>query len=94
MRLQYSQDNSSKSTFVDNSNESLLSVQNLWDIEELASYLKISTRTVRNLINRGLLPVIKVGGKIQRFRKESVDEALAKLELKPRYDRISRGGKR
>lgn len=66
----------------------------LWDINQLAGYLGVCLRTARSLVERGVIPVIKVGRKIQRFRKESVDEALAKLELKPRYEPISRGGKR
>ena len=95
MSLNCSQDNSSKKPVQKNlpSNIGLLA-HGLWNIDEVASYLKLSTRTVRNLLNRGLLPVIKISNKIQRFRKEAIDEALAKQEIKARFDRISRGGQR
>ena len=66
----------------------------LWNIDQLASYLGVSKRTARSLVDRGILPVIKLGNKIQRFRKEAIDEALAKQEIKARFDRISRGGAR
>ncbi|MEC7201623.1 MAG: helix-turn-helix domain-containing protein [Verrucomicrobiota bacterium] len=71
-----------------------IGLSGLWTIDQLASYLCISKRTTRNLLNRGLLPVIKISNKIQRFRKEAIDEALAKQEIKARFDRISRGGRR
>ncbi|MDA7522857.1 helix-turn-helix domain-containing protein [bacterium] len=67
-------------------------VSSLWNIDQLASYLDVSKRTARSLVDRGILPVIKLGNKIQRFRKEAIDEALAKQEIKARFDRVSRGG--
>ena len=95
MRFKCSQDNSSKKPVQKNLPPNIgLLAHGLWNIDEVASYLKLSTRTVRNLLNRGLLPVIKISNKIQRFRKEAIDEALAKQEIKARFDRISRGGRR
>lgn len=61
--------------------------------KQAAAYLQLSTRTIRNLTSRGLLPICRIGGSI-RYRKLSIDEALAKQEIKARFDRISRGGAR
>ena len=95
MRFKCSLDNSSKRPVQKNLPSKITPLAHgLWNINEVASYLKLSTRTVRNLLNRGLLPVIKISNKIQRFRKEAIDEALAKQEIKARFDRISRGGRR
>ena len=95
MRFRCSQDNSSIRPVQENLPYKIAPLAHgLWNIDEVASYLKLSTRTVRNLLNRGLLPVIKISNKIQRFRKEAIDEALAKQEIKARFDRISRGGRR
>jgi len=82
------------STNQQNQTGSHICSSSLWNLHQLASYLGVSKRTARSLVDRGILPVIKLGNKIQRFRKEAIDEALAKQEIKARVDRISRGGAR
>ena len=49
--------------------------------EDLAEYLSVCTRTVDRLVRSGCLPFIKLGAgrnAALRFRRLSVDEALAK----------------
>ena len=45
-------------------------------IEELAALLKVSPRTIRRIIKRRELPVIRIGRQL-RFRRGSVNEWLA-----------------
>lgn len=46
---------------------------------QLAAALQCSTKHVDNLVNRRLLPVVRLG-RIVRFRRDSVMRALAHLE--------------
>jgi excisionase family DNA binding protein len=46
-------------------------------VEEIAKSLKISEQTVRNLIKRGALKAIRVGGQF-RVTKEELDRYLQK----------------
>ena len=51
---------------------------------ECAEYLRVSYRTVQNLIRTGRIPYYKLG-KSKRFRKSRVDEALLATERKGHY---------
>lgn len=44
--------------------------------EEAAGYIKVTTRTIRNLTARGILPVARLSSKIVRYRKSDLDETL------------------
>ena len=49
--------------------------QELMTIEELAKLLKVSTRTIRRVIKRRELPVIRIGRQF-RFRRQDIDDWL------------------
>ena len=44
--------------------------------DEAAGYIKVTTRTLRNLSARGILPVTRLSGKIVRYRRTDLDKAL------------------
>ena len=44
--------------------------------DEAASYIKVTTRTIRNLTARGILPVTRLSGKIVRYRRTDLERAL------------------
>ena len=48
--------------------------------KEVADLLRCSPRHVRNLVNRRIIPVVKLG-RSRRFRRDSVLSAVAKLEI-------------
>lgn len=41
--------------------------------QDAADYLKVSKRTIDNLMASGSLPFIKLGGRIVRFPKSAID---------------------
>lgn len=45
-------------------------------MESLAAYLSLSTRTVRDMLKRGVIPSYKIGG-ARRIKPEDVDRYLA-----------------
>lgn len=47
--------------------------------DEAAGYIKVTTRTVRNLTARGILPVARLSSKIVRYRKSDLDKAIEAL---------------
>ncbi len=49
--------------------------EGLWVAEDVASYLRVSVRTVGQWAKSGRLPVVKVGS-LNRFRREDIDEWL------------------
>ena len=50
--------------------------QRLMTTKELAVYLRVTTRTIANLLKRRKIPVIRVGS-INRYQVDRVVEALA-----------------
>ena len=44
--------------------------------DEAAGYIRVTTRTIRNLTARGILPVTRLSGKIVRYRRADLDKAL------------------
>jgi excisionase family DNA binding protein len=48
----------------------------LFTPEQAARFLQVSTRTIRNLTARGILPVTKLSGKIVRHRRTDLEKAL------------------
>ena len=53
----------------------------LMSYHEAAAYLRITERGLRNLVTRGIIPAIKISGRLVRFRRSAVDEALNKLTI-------------
>lgn len=47
--------------------------------EQAAKYLGLSPKTVWTHTRRGLLPYVRIGGLV-RYRKQALDETMAKLE--------------
>ncbi len=56
-------------------------VEQLWTLEEVARYLRVSAATVRRWTNAGKLPCYRIGGnKERRFSKQQVLAFLAEHE--------------
>ncbi len=56
-------------------------VEQLWTLEEVAGYLRVSAATVRRWTNAGKLPCYRIGGnKERRFSKQQVLSFLAEHE--------------
>jgi excisionase family DNA binding protein len=49
--------------------------KNLMDVNETASYVRLSTFTVRRLAKQGVLPSAKIG-RAYRFKREDIDAYL------------------
>jgi excisionase family DNA binding protein len=45
----------------------------LLNIKEVCSYLKISEKDLRALVDRGEIPAYRLGGTILRFRKDQIE---------------------
>ena len=48
--------------------------------EAVAKHLQVSTRTIDRLITIGALPVVRLGRRIVRFRRQALNSALDRLE--------------
>ena len=48
----------------------------LFTPEQAAKFLQVSTRTLRNLTARGILPVTRLSGKIVRHRRTDLEKCL------------------
>jgi excisionase family DNA binding protein len=44
--------------------------------DQAASFLQVSTRTIRNLTARGILPVTRLSGKIVRYRRTDLEKCI------------------
>ena len=47
--------------------------EKLLNINEVAKYLNMSERSVKELVDKGELPAYKIGGIVLRFKKEQID---------------------
>ena len=47
--------------------------EKLLNIEEVARYLNLSEKTVKQLVEKGDLPAYKIGGVILRFKREQIE---------------------
>jgi excisionase family DNA binding protein len=63
----------------ENNNSTLAATPFLLTPEQAADYLQITTRTLRNLVVRGLIPQTKLTGKLVRYRKPDLDASLGRL---------------
>lgn len=52
--------------------------EKLLNLKEVAQYLGISEEDLRILVDRGEIPAYRLGGTILRFRKDQVDQLLAR----------------
>ena len=43
---------------------------------EAAGYIRVTTRTIRNLTARGILPVTRLSGKIVRYRRTDLEKCI------------------
>ena len=48
----------------------------LFTPDQAAKFLQVSTRTIRNLTARGILPVTRLSGKIVRHRRADLQKCL------------------
>ena len=48
----------------------------LWNAEEVATYLQLSPETVRKLARDGIIPSMKVGKRVWRFKAEVIQDWL------------------
>ena len=63
-------------------------MDDLLTIDQLSERLGVCTRTARNLMRKGQIPVIRLSGKLLRFSWRSVMEH---LESKSRKDKQVKG---
>ena len=59
-------------------------------VAEIAEQLKMNPQTIRNWIDRGSLPAVRVGPRRVRVRQADLDEFLSKAAT-PRADRATAG---
>lgn len=52
-----------------------MSENKLWDVDDTAQYIGLSSFTVRRLAKQGALPAAKIG-RAYRFRREDIDAYL------------------
>jgi excisionase family DNA binding protein len=48
----------------------------LFTPDEAAGYIRVTTRTIRNLTARGILPVTRLSGKIVRYRRTDLEKCI------------------
>lgn len=58
-------------------------MQEVMNLEEVATYLKVSERTILREIKEGKIKAFRVGGRSLRFRREDVEEYIRKQEVRP-----------
>ena len=49
--------------------------------KQTAEYLGITERGLRNLVTRDIIPAIKISGRLVRFRRSAIDQALDRLTI-------------
>jgi excisionase family DNA binding protein len=54
----------------------------LLTIDELAKRLRLKRRAIQTLVSRRAIPVIRINGRVMRFRWREVEAALGKLTIK------------
>lgn len=59
----------------------------LWTVHEVAEYLQVKPRTIYTWVSEGVIPCIRKGKHMVRFRKEKVDKWLAAFEQRGRRTR-------
>lgn len=64
-------------------------MEKLMSVSELAKYLSLTSRTIYNLINRGGISYVRVGGQY-RFKKEQIDGWLEEKSVKKKFLNLER----
>ena len=54
------------------SQNSTTSPSQLWTVEQVAAYLNFTPETVRNMARNGIIPALKVGKRMWRFRLDDI----------------------
>lgn len=67
-----------------NANQQQFGALDLLTKQEIADRLRVSTRTVENLTARGVLPVVRLGGRLVRYSRSAVEARIAELTIKGR----------
>jgi excisionase family DNA binding protein len=49
--------------------------------KQTAELIGITERGLRNLVTRGIIPAIKISGRLVRFRRSAIDQALDRLTV-------------
>lgn len=52
-------------------------MDNLMTVEDVSIFLKISKKTIYNLVSQGRMPSVKVGGAL-RFRRSEIEDWVGK----------------
>jgi|GEM_PF-2208214 len=53
----------------------------LLNSKQAAHYIGMTERGLRNLVTRGIIPAIKISGRLVRFRRTAIDQALDRLTV-------------
>jgi excisionase family DNA binding protein len=56
----------------------------LFNHDEAADYINVSKRTLRTLVSRRLIPVIRLNARTLRFDRNAINAALAGLTISAR----------
>ena len=64
----------------DITSDTILSIQPLMTVQDVAAYLQLTPETVRRMVRQGELPAIKVNHSY-RFRRSMIDEYLHRRTL-------------
>ena len=48
----------------------------LWTVEEVAAYLNFAPETIRTMARNGIIPAVKVGKRLWRFRANDIQSWL------------------
>lgn len=51
----------------------------LLNFKQASGYIGITERGLRNLVTQGIIPAIKISGRLVRFRRSAIDQALDRL---------------
>lgn len=49
--------------------------------KQTADLIGITERGLRNLVTRGVIPAIRISGRLVRFRRSAIDQALDRLTV-------------
>jgi excisionase family DNA binding protein len=56
----------------------------LLDFQQVAAELGTTTRTLREWVHKGVVPVIRIGHRTAKFQRSKIEAALRKREVKAR----------
>jgi len=60
---------------------------NLLTCQEIARYLKVTPRTIREWTHIGFIPHIKIGKRAVRYSQEDIDKWLSQMKVGGRFER-------